>query len=212
MKKQTYEQRVKEYIYNKNENERRRRIRKEYEAHRDAYKNSKEGLFEQSVREVVQKSTKAEDDAYRQVLVAIEALREDTFNLVQKFLEMEGEDIKALPLETIEESIKQSSLAFSKLKKMCSTEEYATHRNSKMPTDYEKLFSKLIDKVDIRFALYAPKRSVSIRTIKFHRLPEDLKDKMFERLEKFGLTEDAEYLEAYERVFENQIINKGLQA
>lgn len=184
----------------------------QYEMERDAYKSSQQGLFEQEVRTVVQKASKAEDEAYSRLLVDIQILRDSTFSLIEKYLQMNECEIKDLPFESLEEVLNQCYRAINKLKLMCSSEQYVLRQtNPRHPSEYEKLFSMLIEKLDIRFALFAPKRCVSGKTIKLNRLPDNLKDKMFARLEEFGLTENEEYLQAHAITFKKQIKNKGIE-
>ena len=185
--------------------------RDEYEAERDAYKASKKGQFEQEIRTAIQAITREEDRSLNIYLKAMDQLKESIFDLIKKYLLDKNETVEDASLEDIEAALSYTSIAIGKLKKMCNSEQYKEHLIAGYLNEYEKLFKKLVDKLDVRFALYAPKRSLSRKTIRFHKMPEELKDRLFDYLEKMGLLNDMEYLEAYAEVFENQIASKGIE-
>ena len=99
--------------------------------------------------------------------------------------------------------------ALTKLKIMNESDLYKMFHHAGRPTELEKLYIELMDNVDIRFAMFAPARSLNRKVAKYHRLQEEMKDAMFARLEKFGLTDNEEFLLAHEKTFRNQIEEKG---
>lgn len=183
--------------------------RKEYEKQKAMIESSKEGIYDKAVRKAVQKVSEQEQSLYYSLMATMESLRKEIVVLIKESLEQENENISNVETEKLRSVFKQSYWAVSKLQKMCEYDLYKNFHQPQRPTEYDKLFMELMDSVDVRFALFATKRSLNRKTIKFHHLPDELKDEMFARLEEFGLTQREDYLYAHEEAFKNQIKAKG---
>ena len=183
--------------------------RKECEKQKAMIESSKQGIYDKAVRKAVQKVSEQEQSLYYSLVATMESLRKEIVELIKASLEEENENISKVDTETIRSVFKQSYWAVSKLQKMCEYEIFKSYHQQPRPTEYDKLFMDLIDTVDVRFALFATKRSLNRKTIKFHRLPDELKDEMFNRLEEFGLTQREDYVVAHVEAFKNQIKETG---
>ena len=64
------------------------------------------------------------------------------------------------------------------------------------------MYNYLIDKVNIRFALFAPELSLRRKSIKYLKMATGERFVMFERLQKLGITEMEGFNDAYGEVFE----------
>lgn len=177
----------------------------DYLKQRKDYESSAEGQFEEEIRDAVQTATQEEEAAFRKILDAIQKLKDDTFKIIDDRLRKMDEEIYCLPDSVIEEIYKQSFYALNKLKKMCSTPEYLAHLTQTNPSEYDKLFMMLIKKTDARFALFATKRSLDKVSYSFGKLSQENRDKLFARLEEFGLFEKENYFNAYKDIFKKQI-------
>jgi hypothetical protein len=112
-------------------------------------------------------------------------------------------------LKEIENVHNDVSRALMKLRRLRESDLYKNFHHQGRPTEFEKLYIELMDKVDIRFAFFAPQRCLNRKVAKFHRLPDELKDAMFARLQQFGLTDNEEFLLAHEKAFKIQIEESG---
>lgn len=180
-----------------------------YEKEKAEYAASKEGIFDERLRNIVKDATEAEREVFNSLVVAMVKLREEIVELIKATLAEENEDFSCLPFETIEQVHKNMYRALTKLKIMNESDLYKMFHHAGRPNELEKLYIELMDNVDIRFAMFAPARSLNRKVAKYHRLQEEMKDAMFARLEKFGLTDNEEFLLAHEKTFRNQIEEKG---
>lgn len=179
----------------------------EYEAQREAYLNSPRGKFDQEVRAVTQKASNTEELAYETFIKAISVLKVETLELIVKCLEehAEGEEIKNLDVKHVKFALEKCNMALVKLKGLCENEIYIKHKNVGIYSEYDRLFNTLMDKVNIRFAFFAPALSLSRKSIRFSKMSTAERNAMFKHLKSLGLTENEEYMQAYYDVFEQQI-------
>ncbi len=184
--------------------------KKQYIQEREGYKASEKGQFEQKVRFAIQAVTKEEDKALVALLEATVKLKESIISLIEEYLLKHHDSIEDAEIYEIENALRHLEIAIGKLEKMSKTYQNLAKPNPKLLSEYEKLFNELME-MDIRFALYAPKRSLNKKNVKFFKMPEELKDRMFERLEDLGITENPAFLETYANAFKNQIEEKGIE-
>ena len=135
----------------------------------------------------------------------METLRDRTVELILERLKSIDDEIMYIPDDIIEKVLQDCYLPINKLKKNCSTPEYLAHLKPNHPSEYDKFFMLLIQKVDARFALYATKRSLNKVSFRFGKLSQENRDKLFARLDDFGLFDNEAYFNAYKDIFKHQI-------
>ena len=181
-----------------------KRRREEYEEQRDSFKSSPEGQFEQKVRNVTQNATNAEMAAYQKFVDATISLKEEIIELIKEYLQehSNGQEIKDLKGQDIKECLRRCSVALNKLQILCDGDIYKENKTHGIYSEYEKMFNHLIDKVNIRFAFFAPELSLRRKSIKYSKMTTSERFVMYERLQELGITEMEGFEEAYGEVFE----------
>ena len=184
-------------------------MQERYREAKKTYNNSEIGLLEQAVRRMVQANSKAEAEAKKIIFNSAKTLREDIYSLI---LDLVAEDIRTVgyvSYEKLDYIFKKLDLAFQRLKINCSQEEYMELLKPGCYTDYEKLFTELIDQVDLRFAAYAPKRAVVRKNIKYKKLPDEDLIRIANHFNELQLFDDptfkAEYAPIFREAFENVV-------
>lgn len=205
MRKPSYNEVARRIADSKTGIARRERMRAEYLDKKEERESAPEVQYYNKVRLIVQAATRREEEAYNLLANSMQLLMDDIFELIKTTLKEYDEDIMQVPDEIIEKVLGDCSLAIRRLEKDCADPKYLARLNPTHPTAYEKLFIQLIEKVDVRFALYAPQRSLAKVTYKFERLSKENKEKLFERLVKFGFFKEEAYLERYSYAFKDQL-------
>lgn len=183
------------------------RARISYLEQREAYNNSQQAKLQESVRNSVQKVSKAEDDAYNIIFQAVKNLREETVELIKSVVIEEKEEMGFISPAMMEYALNKTDIAINKIKQVCELAEYQKRLTKGNYDDYEKLFNTLMDEVDVGFAIFAPIKSVARKRIKYSKLQEEVKDYVFERFAVLGLTENEEFMKYYYSAFENQVLS-----
>lgn len=179
--------------FSMDEDEKRRR---KYLEDRNAEKQTPKGQYTAKMRLITQQASTFEDDIATQYVQATEQLKNKIIELLQEKLAEEAEKGE-ISFERFKDILAQSKPAFEKLRIMCSHPLYISKKVDKRYTHYERLFNILMDEVDVRFALFAPQKSLTRKGIKFDLLPENLKKQMFNRISEMGLFENDSYAKAY---------------
>ena len=181
-----------------------------YYTEKQEYKNSEKGQFEQKVRFAIQDVTKEEDKALATLFEATVKLKESIISLIEEYLLKHHDAVEDAEIYEIENALGHLEIAIGKLKKMCKVYQELAKTSSKFLSEYERMFNELIE-MDIRFALYAPSRSLNKRNMKFYKLSDELKDRMFDHLMELGVADNASFLDTYANVFKKQIEEKGIE-
>ena len=205
MRRQTLKQKSEGINKRKVSNDRRERLRIEYLAEKEQRENQPDEKYSNKVRLVVQAATKRDDEAYKALIASMQILMDDTIAIIVEKLKEYEDDIRDVPDEIIKKVLDDTALAIKRLQKDCADPKYVARLNPSHPSIYEKLFIQLIDKVDVRFALYAPQRSLIKTSYRFERLSKENKEILFNRLVEFGLFNNETYLERYSYAFSEQL-------
>ena len=187
-------------------------MKKAYEEQRDSYKSSPEGQFEQKVRFATQNASKSEMAAYQSIVKATVDLKEETIELIKQYLEehSNGQEIKDLRGQDIKECLKKCDLAVAKLKNMCDNHIYKENKTYGIYSEYEKMFNYLIDKVNIRFAFFAPELSLRRKSIKYSKMTTGERYVMYGLLKQMGITDMEGFEESYGDIFKANTKENGL--
>ena len=173
--------------------------RKKYEQERDAYKSSEKGLMEAKIRGLAQKATFAEDEANKILLNATLELKNNIAKSLIELLGLDKNSKKEVSTEEIKNAMKLLIVPLAKLKSMCEKYDLKATKNAKYSI-YETLFNELIENVDVRLVVFAPKESVLRRDYPFTKFPNELKNEMLKHVEKLEI--QKQFMKLYGKFFE----------
>lgn len=176
--------------------------RDEYMQHKAAYESSEAGLIYNRFRACVQKESQTEDEAFEMIHRSIITLREEVFDIIAEIAEIKKEEMEMLDVQTLQFIIKQAGLALEKIQMFSESAETKRRLGKRwLYSEYERLFNDLIDNVDSGFAMFAPKKSLARKSMKFNGISEEVEMAIYKRAKDFGLTEDDNYIKTYARFF-----------
>lgn len=173
-------------------------------AERREYDNSPKGKKEIAIRESNQRATAKKDEAFDMIRDAAKVLRNETFELVKQVLFDENGNKKELTKEEFFTITKYFDMSFTNLKTLCGIVGHAENRSS----EYEKLMFDLMDQLDIRFALIAPSRSLTLSKVSFSGMPEDCIEDAIKHFKELGLTNSYDFRKTHGKHFNNFVVEE----
>ena len=182
------------------------RRKREYLYKKDLENKSPKGVLQSKVREATQKASLVKAKANQMLFDAAKQLKADIVELLKSVMFDDNGVKKELSNQEFFETIKYFDMPFTNLKSLSDMIVLGTNKY----TEYENLFYDLMNKVDMRFALLAPRNSLIKNDIKFSHFPEDCKEYMVEHLEELNLTRSSKFLKPSGKYFE-AYLNKGLE-
>lgn len=192
------------------------KVLKDQAHYRELRLNSKEYKEEQAVRKITQlySSTKMEEIKKIKILVKEKCkgftdLVIKEFNIAKNAIKANNYEQLNITFEEIESFIHESMPLLKKLKYLSDHEEIAPS-NPNYLTTYEAMFVSLID-LDVRFALFAPKRSLNKvgMDFKLDAMSEKHKRNMLELRTRLEENESLDYVSCYQGDFDsNEKIQK----
>jgi len=177
----------------------------------EEYYSSSEGMANTELRAAVKKMSEVEKMAYKQIFDAATVLKDDILELIKTVLKRGQIKVDELSYEECQKLLNQNSLAFKKLKAICETKEYTSLLREGQYTAYEHLFNYLIERINVRFVLFAPDRCLGRYNIDYYMLEDDLKKVMLRKLHKAGWLRDAGFIEKYSDHFKDVFKKKDLE-
>ena len=120
-------------------------------------------------------------------------------NALKRLKEHNNSSVGAKVKDKIKNAMKLLIVPLAKLKSMCEKYDLKATKNAKYSI-YETLFNELIENVDVRLVVFAPKESVLRRDYPFTKFPNELKNEMLKHVEKLEI--QKQFMKLYGKFFE----------
>lgn len=164
-------------------------------------RTSPQCILTNKIRDIMKEASAEEAKAQAILVSASRKMKEDMIAFFEAEIELVDGKRHTATMDQIEYLIENCHAAFDKFEMLA--EQTKESRTSNF-TDYEAMFNYLIEKVDVKFAFFAPAICLTRSKIKYDKLDRELKTAMFERIKDLGLAADEKFMENYGNVFKKQ--------
>ncbi len=172
-------------------------------------KSHKQDVREDKINELIDKTNEAQLMGKLNIIKSAENLCFNTYKFIVEELDLKDENDKTLKYKDIKTVLEMCKPAIATLQ-MSNNKELNEIAGWENCDPHTELFNNLI-KCNIRFAFFAPKKSLARLDIDFNKLSDKEKDVMFDLLSKYDLWQDEEFYNKYNPIFTDVVNDRNVK-